>query len=710
MIVFFVVLLFHFNLLSVKGETGPDFLSIKKGKIISRIYIDNDTHSMSADNGFSSANWSYDSKKIAFFEIENWDDSKTETPQEVSIVIYDIETGQKTTLCKTYQSQYPKDVYFSPDDAKILFSAYESSETYALQEDGSFLNHIGVYWVYSDGSNNPQKVISYNPVGEPLPVWIDNNNIAVILEDDSGLTKLISVNLTDGTTQVIYTPSGNLYEAKITKPVVKEGKIFFLINSGYNSGSETNRSTEDNQPLYCKLGVIDANGADNGSPTWITRDGDCVDDFNIYRKKVNGKYRIVYTIGDDVTDTSPSLYYVDIDISTSSYVIGTPFKIYDGPAQNPFWSYDGEKIFFASPYVSGMFSTPEGLSSDFHLYYIGIDGTGFKDLYPMVGMPVAMPKWSPDGEKVFTHHNMDIVVPLPKDADEDDYENPMYSDDIDAGRCDVAVARVVSFSYQTELDSSGGIAKDFNYNKAEVFEGALDENTIVGVTTSNPEELPEMKNKASSGAVFIKNVTAKGLKYTPAPAGSIFSNIVRYFEVKGTLKKPIKYNIYYSTAVLSAAGIDPLDESDLRAYFWTGSIWERIGGEVDTVNNIVYFYSNHSGSYGIFYEPTHPTIDESFVDVKIQPNPFSPNGDGNDDTTRIKFATKTNEEVNVKIYDITGVKVATLLENEKRISTQEWDIGWDGRNDYGEYVGSGVYLCVIEAAGKTEIKKIAVIK
>jgi len=692
------------KLLAVKGENGPDFLSIKKGIIISRVYINNDSHSMAVDNGFSSANWSSDSKKIAFFEVENWDDSKTETPQEVSIVIYDIETGQKTTLCKTYQSQYPKDVYFSPDDAKILFSAYENSETYALQEDGNFLNHIGVYWIYADGSNNPQRVISYNPVGEPLPVWIDNNNIAIILEDDSGLTKLISANLTDGTTQVIYTPSGNLYEVKIGHPVVKEGKIFFSITSGYNEGAE------DITPLYSKLGVIDANGADNGNPTWITPDGDCVDDFNIYRKKVNGKYRIVYTIGDDVTDISPSLYYVDVDISTSPYVIETPFKIYDGPSQNPFWSYDGEKIFFASPYVSGMFSTPEGLSSDFHLYYIGIDGTGFKDLYPMAGMPVAMPKWSPDGEKAFIHHNMDIVLPLPSDASEEDYENPMYSDDIDAGRSDVIVARLVSFSYETELDSGGGIAKDFNYNKVEVSEGALDENTVVGVTTSNPEEFPEMKDKASSGAVFIKNVTARGIEYTPAPLGSIFSGIVRYFEVKGTLKKPIKYNIYYSTTELSAAGINPSNESDLRAYFWTGSIWERIGGGVDTVNNIVYFYSNHSGSYGIFYESPHPAIDENFIDVKIQPNPFSPNGDGNDDTTRIKFATTISQEVTVEIYNIAGEKVVTLLEKEKRPSNQEWDLGWDGRNDYGEYVGSGIYLCVIEVDGKREIEKIAVVK
>ena len=73
------------------------------------------------------------------------------------------------------------------------------------------------------------------------------------------------------------------------------------------------------------------------------------------------------------------------------------------------------------------------------------------------------------------------------------------------------------------------------------------------------------------------------------------------------------------------------------------------------------------------------------------PNPFNPN-------TIIRFDLPNNQLVSIKIYDTLGQKVRDLLEGELQKGTNE--VLWDGNNDHGFSLPSGVYIYKIESKEK----------
>lgn len=60
------------------------------------------------------------------------------------------------------------------------------------------------------------------------------------------------------------------------------------------------------------------------------------------------------------------------------------------------------------------------------------------------------------------------------------------------------------------------------------------------------------------------------------------------------------------------------------------------------------------------------------------------------------------------MYDRKGVKVKMLYEGFQNPGV--YIIEWDGRNDYGSKVASGVYILLMKAGSYKEIRKIVVVK
>ena len=89
------------------------------------------------------------------------------------------------------------------------------------------------------------------------------------------------------------------------------------------------------------------------------------------------------------------------------------------------------------------------------------------------------------------------------------------------------------------------------------------------------------------------------------------------------------------------------------------------------------------------------------------PNPFNP-------TTQIKYALPRTSSVTLRVYNVLGQEVATLLNGEQPAGYHS--VAWDGRNNRGEAIGSGLYFYRIEAkpndGGTTfvEVKKMMMIK
>ena len=90
------------------------------------------------------------------------------------------------------------------------------------------------------------------------------------------------------------------------------------------------------------------------------------------------------------------------------------------------------------------------------------------------------------------------------------------------------------------------------------------------------------------------------------------------------------------------------------------------------------------------------------------PNPFNT-------TTLIPFTVNsTRLTVNspipttLRIYNIKGQVVRTLVNEEKRPG--EYQVVWDGKNDSGKGVSSGVYFCKLKVGDFSETRKIVLIK
>ena len=74
------------------------------------------------------------------------------------------------------------------------------------------------------------------------------------------------------------------------------------------------------------------------------------------------------------------------------------------------------------------------------------------------------------------------------------------------------------------------------------------------------------------------------------------------------------------------------------------------------------------------------------------PNPFN-------SETVIEYALPQSGEIQLMIYDVTGQRVVTLASGPRQAGT--YALRWDGRDDAGRQMASGVYLYRLEAPAMT---------
>ncbi len=83
------------------------------------------------------------------------------------------------------------------------------------------------------------------------------------------------------------------------------------------------------------------------------------------------------------------------------------------------------------------------------------------------------------------------------------------------------------------------------------------------------------------------------------------------------------------------------------------------------------------------------------------PNPFNP-------TTKIQFTLAKSGFVTLQIYDILGRKVRTLT--SQHLSAGYKSTVWDGKNEQGKEVSSGIYLYRLTTEDFTETKRMVLLK
>lgn len=89
------------------------------------------------------------------------------------------------------------------------------------------------------------------------------------------------------------------------------------------------------------------------------------------------------------------------------------------------------------------------------------------------------------------------------------------------------------------------------------------------------------------------------------------------------------------------------------------------------------------------------------VNIELVPDPFSPDNDGFEDELCVKIELPFDRaRLNLKIFDRYGRFIKTIL-NGYEIG-QKFSVIWDGKNEDGHYVNTGIYILLLEVLNEKE--------
>lgn len=148
-------------------------------------------------------------------------------------------------------------------------------------------------------------------------------------------------------------------------------------------------------------------------------------------------------------------------------------------------------------------------------------------------------------------------------------------------------------------------------------------------------------------------------------------------------------------------------QTDLQLTFITNEFpeddfWACLQIESNDPDEGVYIIPIHmivSSTVGI--EDEMVAVPAEFQLYQNMPNPFNP-------TTLIRYALPTQSKVELVIYNMLGQKVKTLVRGRQEAKVHQ--IRWDGTNDNGVKVASGIYLYHLKADNFVSTKKMILMK
>jgi hypothetical protein len=121
--------------------------------------------------------------------------------------------------------------------------------------------------------------------------------------------------------------------------------------------------------------------------------------------------------------------------------------------------------------------------------------------------------------------------------------------------------------------------------------------------------------------------------------------------------------------------------------------------------------ANGIADYTVFFkdikiESMTAEKDNPIIPIKTElfanyPNPFNPE-------TTIKFAVKNDELVSIDVYNIKGQKVKTLIDDV--VKKGEYSIVWNGTDDNGKNVSSGIYFYKMKTKDYSAVNKMILLK
>ena len=223
----------------------------------------------------------------------------------------------------------------------------------------------------------------------------------------------------------------------------------------------------------------------------------------------------------------------------------------------------------------------------------------------------------------------------------------------------------------------------------------LDSNGFIDFTLSGPQVVCRIDSKTSNilwsyspGASFIRDVD-----YLTDVNGDGIKDIAvvmqqpAYVLVLNGATGQVLYQYSFGTGIAQRADrITKLNSID------GNSTSEFVAGNRE--GRLVCFDGGPNGSVGI--NPISTILPDNFSLAQNYPNPFNP-------TTKIKFSLPENTSVKLRVFNILGKEVETLVNS--RLNAGTYEVNFNASK-----LSSGVYFYKLEAGSFTDIKKMVLVK
>jgi len=162
---------------------------------------------------------------------------------------------------------------------------------------------------------------------------------------------------------------------------------------------------------------------------------------------------------------------------------------------------------------------------------------------------------------------------------------------------------------------------------------------------------------------------------------------------------PSTITVQGSNTMLSDA-----DRQRLKLFYFDGFDWEPSAGlffRDATGREFIQAFSNHLTLFALALDnrPPPPLAGSLLTRLSLDKNPFTPNGDGINDTVQVQFGLGAAATVTVKVLDVSGDLVRTLLDHGAMQAGYN-TLMWDGTYAFStRTVPVGMYVIVVKAEG-----------
>jgi len=162
-----------------------------------------------------------------------------------------------------------------------------------------------------------------------------------------------------------------------------------------------------------------------------------------------------------------------------------------------------------------------------------------------------------------------------------------------------------------------------------------------------------------------------------------------------------------NTGIFDDVVLTPTDFTTLNVYTTietdTGTYTLTISGReiAGPVAHSTQVYLKVGEPLDVGEETGNPSTPKSFTLFQNQPNPFNPE-------TKISYYLPTSCQARLTIYNILGQNVRTLFDGQQDAGVQTQI--WDGRNDHGVQLSSGIYFYRLQADNFHQTKKMILMK